>query len=204
MLCFWDGVPPPLSIGVGCNRCRSRQCFFLLCRLWVISHLRLWRCLLFQKKQSLSQQRLRKRFPCLLPRCRLMLLFRQNLLRRVSNPWVTRWGYQTWKAWARLRSLLFLVPGRESFVCAPLLSLGFWSVVGQISRSARVTCGCSLVQASGLSLGLAFLHSVSGVLLLPVTKACMRRSGARAGCICFFMLALSVAAICFCLLSAGK
>ena len=156
MLRFWDGVPPPLSIGVGSNRCRSRQCFFLLCRLWVISHLRLWRCLLFQKKQSLSQQRLRKRFPCLLPRCRLMLLFRQNLLRRVSNPWVTRWGYQTRKAWARLRSLLFLVSVRESFMCAPLLSLGFWSVVGQISRSARVTCGCSLVQASGLSLGLAF------------------------------------------------
>ena len=49
-----------------------------------------------------------------------------------------------------------------------------------------------------------FLHSVSGILLLPVTKACLRRSGARAGCICFFMLALSVAAICFCLLSAAK
>ena len=41
-------------------------------------------------------------------------------------------------------------------MCAPLLSLGFWSVVGQISRSARVTGRCSLVQASGLSLGLAF------------------------------------------------
>ena len=41
-------------------------------------------------------------------------------------------------------------------MCAPLLSLGLWSVIGQISRSARVTCGCSLVQASGLSLGLAF------------------------------------------------
>ena len=49
-----------------------------------------------------------------------------------------------------------------------------------------------------------FLQSVSGILLLPVTKACRRWSGARAGCIYFCMLALSVAAICFCLLSAGK
>ena len=33
-----------------------------------------------------------------------------------------------------------------------------------------------------------FLHSVSGILLLPVKKMlCMRLGGARAGCIHFFM-----------------
>ena len=59
-------------------------------------------------------------------------------------------------------------------MCAPLLSLGFWSVVRRISRSARVTCGCSLVQASGLSLGLAFCVAYQAYCFCQLQKrACV-------------------------------
>ena len=151
---------------------------------------------MFQKKQSLSQQQLRKRFPCLLPRYRLMLLFRQKLGDALGLSDTDSLGpaeefaflssstgviHVCSSAFARL-----LVCGRTNFAfCTSYLRVLACASIGP------VTWPC-------------FLHSVSGILLLPVTKACMRQSGARAGCICFFMLAYSIAAICFCLLSAGK
>ena len=142
---------------------------------------------------------------CLLPRCRLMVLFRQNLfLRRVGNPWETRWGYQTRQAWALLGSLLFLNSSTGVIhVCSSALTR-LW-VCDRTNFAFCTSCQQVLACASIRPITWpCFLQSVSGILLLPVTKACMRRSGARAGCICFCVLALSVAAICFLLLSAGK
>ena len=171
MLYFWDGVQPPLSIGVGSSHCRSRRCFFLLWRLWAISRLRVWRCLFFQKKQHPSRQHLGKQFPCFLPRCQPMLLFRQNLLRRVSSLLMTRWGDRTQKVWARLRSLLFLVPVRESFTCAPLL----FALLVAFGQTNFASCTSYLRVLACASIGPVtwpcFLRSVSCRLLLPVTKA---------------------------------
>ena len=147
----------------------------------------MWRCLSFQRKHCPSQQHLGKRFPCLLPRCRLMLLFRQTLLRRVSSLLVTRWGDRTRKAWAQLSSLLFLVPVRESFMCPPLLFAQL-VVCGQTNFASCASYVRVLACASiGPVTWPCFLHSVSCILLLPVKKLCMRLSGARAGCSHFFM-----------------
>ena len=179
MLCFWDGVPPPLNIGVASSSCRSRQCFFLLWRLSAISRLRVWRCLFFQKRQCPSQQRLRKQFHCLLPRCR-------NLPLRVSNPWGTRWGDRTRKAWAQQRSLLFLVPVRESFMCAPLL----FARLVVCGRTSLAFCTSYLRVLACASIGPVtwpcFLHNVSGILLLPVTKAghALERGSGRMHSLC--------------------
>ena len=101
----------------------------------------------------------------------LMLLFRQNLLRRVSRLLRTRWGDRTQKVWARLRSLLFLVPVRESFMCAPLL----FALLVAFGQTNFASCTSYLRVLACASIGPVtwpcFLRSVSCRLLLPVTKA---------------------------------
>ena len=94
-----------------------------------------------------------------------------DALRRVSSLLVTRWGDRTRKVWARLRSLLFLVPVQESFTCAPLL----FALLVAFGQTNFASCTSYLRVLACASIGPVtwpcFLHSVSCILLLPVTKA---------------------------------
>ena len=136
MLCFWDGVPPPLSIGVGNSRFGGCEGVALP---------------VLSEETPSEPTALGEAVPLSPAKLPADAAFPPDPPLTRQHPFGDTLGRSDTES---------LGPAEfqyGSHSCVLLcFSLGLWSLVRQISRPSRVTCGCSLVQASGLSPGLAF------------------------------------------------